>query len=323
MLALDRAICGHFDSDAPLGGNALAGIEDIIHGGLLHADNCCQRAFAAEKVFGHFEGSNSGFAHGRTIDNSMEIAIDIPMERAIDGSITIKRMETLGQRVKIARGRLGWSQETLGREIGLTQPSVLSLEKSLAKASKHTTAIARKTGVRLQWLETGSGAMLEDGAAQPPHIEPLAPGGLLRPAVEMPGFTRDLPVHEGALCGEDGAFEFESQAADSVPRPPRLAMVKEAYALYIRGDSMSPWKEHGELVYVHPGLPVRPSDYVVIHLRPKREGEAHQAYVKRLLGENAREVKAQQFQPKKTLVFQRSKILLIHRIMKPEELLGA
>lgn len=164
-------------------------------------------------------------------------------------------------------------------------------------------------------LLRGSGG----GKSSLPGMGTMAPA----PVPDVPGLLRDLPVREGAICGEDGAFDFESQTADLVPRPRRLVGVSGAYALYIRGDSMSPWKEHGELIYVHPGIPVRPSDYVVVQLKPARGGEAHPAYIKRLVGQTDREIKLEQFNPKKYLRFQRLLVVSLHRVMKPEELLGA
>lgn len=139
---------------------------------------------------------------------------------------------------------------------------------------------------------------------------------------EASTFVRDVPIYEGALCGEDGAFDFESQVADYAPRPPRLKNVQDAYALYVRGNSMEPWREHGQLVYVHPAVPARPNDYVVVQLKPA-PGGTPPAYIKRLVGQSAKDLRLLQYNPRKYLSFQRSRVLKIQRIMEWAELLGA
>jgi phage repressor protein C with HTH and peptisase S24 domain len=135
-------------------------------------------------------------------------------------------------------------------------------------------------------------------------------------------FARDVPIREGAQCGENDVFDFESQTADFAPRPPRLAGVHDAYALYVRGDSMEPWREHGQLVYVHPGVPARINDFVVVQLKPK-SGGMPPAYLKRLVGRTSREIRLLQYNPRKHLTFPLTQILAIHRVMDPVELLGA
>lgn len=208
----------------------------------------------------------------------------------------------------------GGKQEALANKLGVQQPTV----SRWIKGSEPTG----RTRDKLLELARSKGLLDQSSLPLILTTEGMSSATPPRTLSDFSEFARDLPVHEGALCGEDGAFEFENQAADQAPRPPRLANVKEAYALLIRGDSMSPWKEQGDMVYVHPRLPVRASDYVVIQLKPKHQGDPNPAYVKRLLGENTKEIRVQQFHPQKTLVFPRSKIFSVHRIMKPEELLG-
>lgn len=155
------------------------------------------------------------------------------------------------------------------------------------------------------------------------------PNGLQFPSAQAPvapdasTYPRDVPLHSGALCGENGAFEFESQISDFAPRPPRLKGVQEAYALYTAGESMSPWREPGQIVYVHPRQPWWIGDYVVILLRPRHEGDPPEAYIKKLVGQNVKEIRVMQYNPMKYINFQRSRIQAVHRIMDWPELMGA
>jgi phage repressor protein C with HTH and peptisase S24 domain len=74
---------------------------------------------------------------------------------------------------------------------------------------------------------------------------------------------RDVPVEGTAAGGHDGGFIFEGGTIDYLRRPPRLMGIPSAYALYVLGDSMSPWRRNGEPVYVHPGQPPQIRDRVV------------------------------------------------------------
>jgi phage repressor protein C with HTH and peptisase S24 domain len=133
---------------------------------------------------------------------------------------------------------------------------------------------------------------------------------------------RDLPILGGGACGEDGLFEFNGQELDRARRPPRLAGVKDAYALFVQGHSMAPWREHGDLVYVHPHLPVKIGDYVVVQLKQERDGGHFPAYIKRLVRRSERECRLLQYDPRKEITIPTSKIALIHRILDWSELMG-
>ena len=152
------------------------------------------------------------------------------------------------------------------------------------------------------------------GYSHAPDVTPTPPPDFL---------PRDIPVREGALCGEDGALEFESQIADYMPRPPRLAGVRDAYALYMRDDSMIEWKRPGQLIYIHPGLPLRPADRVVVQLKPKAATSPPVTYVKELVSINDREVHLLQYNPRKSITVLSNQILCMHRVLETEELIGA
>src|SRR5262249_1120246 len=130
------------------------------------------------------------------------------------------------------------------------------------------------------------------GLAEPDPVRFLTPESRKPDApfpVELPAFgsfPRDLPVYGMTVGGREGDFTFNGQTVDYVPRAPGLGKVKDAFALFVANDSMKPWKEHGDIVYLHPGRPARPGDYVVVELRPTRDGEAGVCLVKRLRQRN-------------------------------------
>lgn len=148
--------------------------------------------------------------------------------------------------------------------------------------------------------------------------------------VELPAFSslpKDLPVYGISVGGDRGKFyvQWNGERIDTVRRPPGLQNVPNAFALYLQGDSMSPWKEHGALLYLHPGRPVKAGDYVVIELKPEREGEAGECFVKRLRQINDLRLVLQQYNPANDrIVIDRRKVLRIFKVLDDQaELMGS
>jgi phage repressor protein C with HTH and peptisase S24 domain len=135
-------------------------------------------------------------------------------------------------------------------------------------------------------------------------------------------FPRDLPIRGNAVGGEGGHFDLNGQVVDWARRPPRLMGVKDAYGLYVSGSSMSPWREEGQLVCVHPHAPVRIGDYVVIQTKPKHDGDAPEAYIKRLVRRTESELRLSQLTPAMDVNIRMDQVLTIHRVMEWTDLLG-
>lgn len=177
----------------------------------------------------------------------------------------------------------------------------------LGNAQKLTGAL----GVPLtDWFLEGEGA-----SAQPETASQALPRLDLMP--------RNVPVYGSAQCGEDGQFEFNTgDIIDYLKRPPRLVGIGDAYALYLVGQSMWPWRKNGAPVYVHPRQPVQIEDFVVVQLRPKKQGEAPRALVKQLIKRTPKEITLQQFEPRITMTFPLSQVVSIHRVVDWDELMG-
>lgn len=140
-------------------------------------------------------------------------------------------------------------------------------------------------------------------------------------------WSRDVPVYGSASCGPDGLFEFNTgEVGDFVRRPPRLIGVPNIFALYVVGESMFPWRKPGQLVYVHPGLPVRVEDFVVVELWQKdlrgHSAELPDAYVKQLVRMNSETITLKQFKPDKEITLKRKQVKHIYRVVDWDELLG-
>lgn len=86
---------------------------------------------------------------------------------------------------------------------------------------------------------------------------------------------------------------------------------------------MSPWKEPGDLIFVRTGRQPAIGDYVVVELKPTREGEAGRCLVKRLLARGAKNVRLQQFNPPDDKIeIPLDQILHLYRVVPLEELVG-
>lgn len=165
--------------------------------------------------------------------------------------------------------------------------------------------------------------LLPDAApetGEPPAKSSQEP--LTAPFLNMQMLPRDVPIYSGAIAGEDGLFAFNGEVLDRAPRPPRLIGVKDAYVLWVIGTSMSPWREHGQPIYIHPHLPVNTGDYVVVQLKQDSDGGPIPAYIKRLLRRTEKDLRLQQYNPREEKIIPMSKVGAIHHIMDWPELLG-
>jgi phage repressor protein C with HTH and peptisase S24 domain len=214
-------------------------------------------------------------------------------------------MSTLGSRIKKAREEAKLSQAALAKEFNISRNAVSLWESDEnAPTADKIGRIALLTGVSAEYLMSGK----EHSFVQKPDIPS---------PFDMP---RDVPVRGTATGGEDGAFVFESTIIDYVRRPPRLRGIAEAYALYVQGHSMSPWREPGSTIYVHPKQPVAIGDYVVVQIGTA--GRPTGAYIKRLVRRTATEIRLKQYDPPEEVSFATKRVISIHRVLDWSELMG-
>lgn len=142
--------------------------------------------------------------------------------------------------------------------------------------------------------------------------------------IPLPGFAtlpRDLPVRGVAVGGTDADFQLNGETVDYVRRPPGLAKVRDAFAIYVVGDSMSPRFEEGELLFINPHRPARPGDDVLIEMKPNGH-EAGDAFIKRLVKRTPTQWVCRQFNPPAELSYPVAEVKHVLRIMSGADLLG-
>lgn len=161
-------------------------------------------------------------------------------------------------------------------------------------------------------------AMGEDPQRQPvagaSSLPPLPRNAVidLLPPSQMP---RNLPVYGSARGGLDGSFEMNGQSVDYAERPPSLAASRNAYAVYVQGESMSPRFEAGWLLHVNPNRPVRKGDSVVVQIRAADEHSPPLAYVKTFEATTPTKLMVSQFNPGKGLEWPLDDVVSVHRVV--------
>lgn len=186
-------------------------------------------------------------------------------------------------------------------------------ETAGAPTLKTIAKIAAATGVPFE----GSALTVSAPSVPQPNVRPA-------PDVALPDFAgmpRDIPIRGIAACSSgDGAFQIEAtNVVDWARRPPALAGVRDAYGLYLSGDSMEPRWSHGDMILVHPGRPARPGDHVVLILRDGPH-ETPYAYCKRLVRRHGGMVTVEQYNPPSQRDFPEERVEAVHRILEMRDL---
>lgn len=131
----------------------------------------------------------------------------------------------------------------------------------------------------------------------------------------LSGATDRIPVLGMAECGIDGWSLWNGEIVDWVPRPANLIGAQQAYAVFVVGSSMEPRYFPGEVVFIHPGRPVTLGAFVLVQIRPKEEGEAPRAVIKRLVKRSGAKWVLDQFSPARTFDVKSEEIVSIHRVV--------
>ncbi len=218
------------------------------------------------------------------------------------------------------------------------------LQEKGATMAAASRAIGRNHAYLQQFLKRGSPRRLDPEAAAALSAYLKVPPEELLPAAEAPALPagnavrtvappasafasgamrRDVPVLGATVGGSEGDFLLNGLEVDRVRRPPALEAMGEAFALYVQGDSMWPWRAPGSLVYLHPARPPRTGDHVVVELHAEAEGEERPCYVKRLLGRSPTTLRLGQYNPpREDIEIPLRRVRSLYRVMEWEELLG-
>ncbi len=119
----------------------------------------------------------------------------------------------------------------------------------------------------------------------------------------------------------EGLHVFSGDPVDYARRPPSLARVRDAYAIYVSGDSMDPMHPHGALRVVHPHRPPAPGDSVVVYTK-HWDSDPGQGYIKLLKRRQGEMLILQQLNPPSTLQVPMKFVVSVHKVLDTNDLLG-
>lgn len=212
-------------------------------------------------------------------------------------------------RLKTARTDAGYeSASEAARALGINVATYVHHENGTRGFNiEAATKYSRRFGVALEWLLTGRGTNKTSAGV----VDTTQPNATIQKIEEFPQIL--IPVFGQAVAGIDGEFVLNGDILFEVLAPPGLSKVKNAYAVTVSGDSMSPRYEDGEIAFVDPTRRVSKGDYVVAQIA-KDEGQPPLAFIKRFLKHNQSELVLEQLNPAKTLQFPHDKVVAVHYI---------
>lgn len=132
--------------------------------------------------------------------------------------------------------------------------------------------------------------------------------------------ARDLPLIDVAP-DHDGTGDMvmkDGTTVDLVRRPPGLVGDRNAFAVYMQNDSMSPRFERGDLVYVSKVKPAAVGGDVLVEL------QSGTALIKRLAGLDKATLTLREYSPKlRDFTVKRKDVKQLLRVFSNAELLGS
>lgn len=206
----------------------------------------------------------------------------------------------VGAIIRAAREAKGLSQAELARSIGIKQQSLDSVESGKTVKSKYLPEIVAELGLKPEDVGLPKDVPITDG---------WIPGNQI-----LQG-GRDFPIY-AAVEGGLGEIVRSSDPVDWYPRPAPVAHVKEAYGLYVVGESMAPEFEPGDIALVNPVLPAMSGKPCIFYTERHGEGRAT---IKRFLRASPREWHVFQHNPPhgmtKEFTLSRKEWGLCHRVL--------
>lgn len=199
--------------------------------------------------------------------------VNVPMQKI--QRVSVLKFPTMkSERIKELRKKHGLTQQQVGERIGASRASVSQWESGdVSPSADYLVALAKMFGVSAHWLSTGK------GSPELSNVEPaVIPQGNRVPILSyvQAGNWREMCEQATTF---DGNVEYVSASVDVGPC---------GFGLWIRGNSMIPFFNEGDLVIVDPDESPRPGDYVVA----KNGGEetTFKKYRPRGIDENGQEV---------------------------------
>lgn len=199
---------------------------------------------------------------------------------------------TLGARIRQRREHLGFTQFSLARSLDVDQSTIAKWESGPNRPrTSSLEKLAVLLGVSVAWLVAG-----DDAYKTPAQSVGPRPG-------------RDLPVLNVEPSPTELGLKIAGEPQQYLERPPSLAGVSNAYAIFVYDDRMEPRYSPGDVIYVNPNRPVTPGSYVVV----LQEGSS--VGIGRLVERSDSVIAIEQLFPARTVRLPKPTVRKLHRIV--------
>lgn len=166
---------------------------------------------------------------------------------------------SIGERIRLARENKDLDQSSLCLKVDVAVRTLQRWEKGLqVPDSNYLVRLAKSTGVRPEWLLTGEGDM-HHSANSHTNIIPFNTEASLRRVNLV-----HVPLLSSVPAGKTAAM-FHPEHVDRYITVDNLKD-QNAFALTVKGKSMSPKIEDGDIVVVSPQQEVRNGDICVVRV---------------------------------------------------------
>ena len=128
----------------------------------------------------------------------------------------------------------------------------------------------------------------------------------------------EVPILGSAAGAAVASFILSPDPIDWIERPPALRRVRDAYAVYVENDSMSPMHQRGDLRFVDPHRPARVGDSVIVQT-VDANGE-RQAWIKMLEKRMEGWLVCRQLNPPAEVKYKWENVVSVHRVLTLAEL---
>ncbi len=243
-----------------------------------------------------------------------------------------QRLKELGKTGQGLANALGVNKsrisEIIGGRRGVKADEVIAMALYLEMSERDVVTLL--SGRPLEQTEGGAEvagpAMVTAPRSVAQRVAALRAQGAFSPEIaEIPqasGLPLDVPVYGTAVGGEDADFEMNGDVIDRVRRPAGLANAKNAFALYVVGESMSPRYDEGDLIFVHPGRPPVAGCDVVVELHAQDDRGRNKALLKTYRGKTPNLLLLSQLNPRGDFEIPLDQVKQVLRVLRTNELLG-
>ncbi|QXP89476.1 LexA family protein [Methylococcus capsulatus] len=171
----------------------------------------------------------------------------------------------IGDRIKAWRNALGLTQGEFAKRAGISKATLVGYEVGQRKPGTDALAALAGTGMNMTWLLTGKGEML-------PKPCPAPDAGAAQSVEPGPEICRGVPLISWVQAGRwtEIVEGFDPGGTETwLPSPRKLS--KKAFALRVRGISMEPRFQDGDIIFVDPEITPVHGKFVVARLGMENE----------------------------------------------------